>query len=354
MGRPLYQQIQQDIVSKIHAGELSPGDLVPSEKELAEKYGVSQMTTKNAIKGLVEEGLLVRYRGKGTFVRQSDAAQVDAGRTKTGLEKTAVTIALILPSMKTRIDQRLLDSLEKHCAEAGYELIIRITRESPEEEAAAIERFRMRGVHGFIVFPVEQDSYNETILRLSLDRVPLVLVDRFLKEIKTYSVSSDNMGGVREAVSGLIGKGHRRIAYLTPEITNTATDERARGCELAFTDHQLPIDKSLWCTLKLETLAEGKGLERIQAFFEGQDGITAVFAVNAELARYAHQLLRKRELAEPAAEIVAFDESELEHVSYIEQQIDEMGRLTVELLAEQLQGRYEPRREVVPVQIVWK
>lgn len=325
--------------------------MVPTEKELAEKYGVSQITSKNAIKGLVGEGLLIRYRGKGTFVR--DAEDVAISNTTQNPVQATTTIALILPSMKTKIDQRLLDQLEKHCAAAGYELLIRFSRESPEEEARAIERFRERGVDGFIVFPVEQESYNETILRLSLDRVPLVLVDRFLKEIKTYSVSSDNIGGVKEAVSGLIEKGHHRIAYLTPEITNTATDERAKGYELAFTEHQLLIDKSLWCTLSLETIASGKSKDQIQQFLKSHQDVTAIFAVNAELARYAYQLLNQESMYQGSKpELVAFDESELEQVTYISQQIEEIGRRTIELLSEQLNGQYKPRREVVPVEVI--
>ena len=135
--------------------------------------------------------------------------------------------------------------------------MIRITRESQEEEYRAIKQFQERGVDGFIIFPVEQESYNNAVLRLSLDRVPLVLVDRFLKEIKAYSVSSDNYAGVREAISSLLAAGHMRIAFLSPEITNSVTDERAKGFEAAFMEQGLPIDKTLWCMLDLETIAEG-------------------------------------------------------------------------------------------------
>ncbi|MCA0755971.1 GntR family transcriptional regulator [Paenibacillus sp. N4] len=353
MSEPLYQKIQNDLIRRIQSGELDVGDLVPSEKELAEQYGVSQITSKNAIKGLVDEGLLVRYRGKGTFVRAF--GDRPASELKALAEHGAATIALVIPSMKTRIDQQLLDSLEKHCASAGYELLIRITRENPDEEARAIERFRNRGVDGFIVFPVEQNSYNETILRLSLDRIPLVLVDRFLKEIKTYSVSSDNMGGVKEAVEDLLARGHRKIAYLSPEITNTATDDRARGYEAAFIERGLPIDKTLWCLLPLPSIVAGMVPEYILSFLREHRDVTAIFAVNAEIARYAYEALREmrgQSARETMPELVTFDDSGLEGLTYISQQVDEIGRLTVGLLSEQLSGRFEPRREIVPVQVI--
>lgn len=348
MSHPLYKQIQMDIRQKIRFGELAPGALVPSEKDLAHQYGVSQITSKNALNGLVEEGLLERHRGKGTFVR----TEAGNGTRKHRSVGDGSTIALILPTMKTKVDQRLLDALEKYGAQAQLELFIRITRESREEESLAIERFRNRGVDGFIIFPVEQENYNDAILRLSLDRFPLVLVDRFLKEIRTYSVSSDNFGGAREAISDLLEEGHRRIAYLSTEITNTVTEERARGYEAAFTDRELPIDKSYWCLLPIDTIASGKAEEAITRFLGERPETTAVFAANAELARDAERAIRALWDGRPAhamPKLTAFDDPNVRGATYIQQQEDEIGRVAVQLLAEQLAGRFEPRRVVVPV-----
>ncbi|GAB6930497.1 hypothetical protein JCM10914A_44800 [Paenibacillus sp. JCM 10914] len=349
MGYPLYKRIQADIRNRIEIGELKQGDLVPSEKELAEQYEVSQITSKNALNGLVEEGLLVRYRGKGTFVRE--LAELHEPMIQANMNKT---IALILPSMKTKIDQQLLDGLERYCADMELELLIRITRESQEQESRAIEYYRKRGVDGFIVFPVEQDSYSNAILRLSLDRVPLVLVDRFLKEIRTYSVSSDNSGGTRAAISSLLDAGHGRIAYISPEITNTVTDERAKGFEAAFLERGLPIDKTLWCMLDLETIAQGSGQGAVTRFLDEHRDVTAVFAVNAELARYAHHAMRDVWADDgERPQLASFDDPGLEDVPHVRQQLDDICRRSVELLSEQLNGTYEPRREVLPVKWSW-
>ncbi|MEK3735073.1 MULTISPECIES: GntR family transcriptional regulator [Paenibacillus] len=350
MEHPLYKQIQNDIRSRIQSGELPSGALVPSEKELAQQYGVSQITSKNALNGLVEEGLLVRYRGRGTFVRELLSSERGHPHQHQPQPSAKKTIAMILPTMKTRIDQQLLDGLERYCSERDYDLLIRITRESPEEEAFAIEHFRERGVDGYIIFPVEQESYNNAILRLTLDRVPLVLVDRFLKEIKTYSVSADNYGGVRTAVSDMLAAGHEHVALLSPEITNTVTDERAKGFEAAFMERGLPIDKTLWCLLDLDTLGKGLGQQEISRFLREKSEVTALFAVNAELARYAFYALRDIwPQAENRPLLAAFDDPDLEGVPYVRQHLDEMCRSAVELLAEQLEGKYDPRREVVPV-----
>ena len=65
---PLYQQIKALITTSLQAGEWKPGELIPSEFELAARYKVSQGTVRKAIDELSSENLVVRRQGKGTFV----------------------------------------------------------------------------------------------------------------------------------------------------------------------------------------------------------------------------------------------------------------------------------------------
>ena len=65
---PLYQQIKALILQSLQAGEWKPGDIIPSELELAARYRVSQGTVRKAIDELAADNLLVRRQGKGTFV----------------------------------------------------------------------------------------------------------------------------------------------------------------------------------------------------------------------------------------------------------------------------------------------
>jgi GntR family transcriptional regulator len=65
---PLYQQIKALITGSLQSGEWRPGELIPSEMELAARYKVSQGTVRKAIDELSAENLVVRRQGKGTFV----------------------------------------------------------------------------------------------------------------------------------------------------------------------------------------------------------------------------------------------------------------------------------------------
>jgi DNA-binding GntR family transcriptional regulator len=69
--RPLYQQVRERLLDRISSGELKVGDRLEPEVELAVAYNVSRATMRNAIRDLVQEGLLTRRPGVGTMIIRS-------------------------------------------------------------------------------------------------------------------------------------------------------------------------------------------------------------------------------------------------------------------------------------------
>ncbi|MBT3319793.1 MAG: GntR family transcriptional regulator [Clostridia bacterium] len=68
MSKPTYILVKESIQKKIQSGELVPGDALPSERTLAERFGLSRMTVRAALSELVSAGALYREQGRGTFV----------------------------------------------------------------------------------------------------------------------------------------------------------------------------------------------------------------------------------------------------------------------------------------------
>jgi GntR family transcriptional regulator len=73
---PLYQQIKALLLNSLQSAEWRPGELIPSEFDLAARYKVSQGTVRKAIDELAAENLLVRRQGKGTFVATHSAQHI--------------------------------------------------------------------------------------------------------------------------------------------------------------------------------------------------------------------------------------------------------------------------------------
>jgi GntR family transcriptional regulator len=67
--RPVYRQIADSLRGAIERGELAPGDRLPSESQLMERFGVAQGTVRNALGQLRGEGLVIAEHGRGVYVR---------------------------------------------------------------------------------------------------------------------------------------------------------------------------------------------------------------------------------------------------------------------------------------------
>jgi GntR family transcriptional regulator len=73
--KPLYIQLADRIVDYIQDNSLHPGDLLPSQNELMEYYGISEMTVRHTMLRLTTEGVVERTQGVGTFVAQSKVSE---------------------------------------------------------------------------------------------------------------------------------------------------------------------------------------------------------------------------------------------------------------------------------------
>lgn len=68
---PLHEQCRQLLLHQIQAGQLKPGDAIPTERELGQQYGLSRTTIRQAINELVQQSILQKVQGSGTFVTKS-------------------------------------------------------------------------------------------------------------------------------------------------------------------------------------------------------------------------------------------------------------------------------------------
>lgn len=104
--KAIYVQLMDSIKNKIKEGELKVGDRLPSEREMAEQYGINRMTVRNALKKLQNEGILESKRGSGCYVTSVPRVEdkIELGRAglyslsaqirQQGMKSTRKTISL--------------------------------------------------------------------------------------------------------------------------------------------------------------------------------------------------------------------------------------------------------------------
>ncbi|MBZ4684080.1 MAG: GntR family transcriptional regulator, N-acetylglucosamine utilization regulator [Fusobacteriaceae bacterium] len=137
---PLYYQIIENIKNIIRDKNLKPGDSIPSERELSKKYDVSRMTVNKAISTLVDEGILYREKGKGTFVAEPKKQQelfYLKSFTEEMKEKGLSTSTEIL---EFKIENVTFELREKLKIDPKIERVIKIKRiRNVEKEPFALE-----------------------------------------------------------------------------------------------------------------------------------------------------------------------------------------------------------------------
>lgn len=132
--QPLYRQIKTLITQSLVSGEWRPGDLIPSEIELAGRFSVSQGTVRKAIGELAGENLLVRQQGKGTFVashseERSQFPYLRITPDRAGLESLS---AALVDCRKLKLDAASAKGLGLASGASGF-LIVRTLAISGEK-----------------------------------------------------------------------------------------------------------------------------------------------------------------------------------------------------------------------------
>lgn len=140
--QPLYRQIKDLITGSLVSGEWKPGQSIPSEIELAQRYSVSQGTVRKAINELAEQNLLVRHQGKGTFVASHSEERKNFPFLKIIPDQAALdsVSASLIDFWRIKLDPDSARKLQTRAASSAY-LIRRLL--SPGGEAVVYEEIRL-------------------------------------------------------------------------------------------------------------------------------------------------------------------------------------------------------------------
>lgn len=336
---PLYQKVQEYIRSLIESEELKIGDRIPMEKELMERFGVSKITVVKALSGLANGGLITRVPGRGSFVsgRQQEAAPEAAYSSANKIaERGAVglrtkIIGLVMPSIYDYFAIRLIEGVQKALAENGCRAMILLSGGVLEKEKEAIKTLKEIGAEGLLIFPVDEEQYNEEILSMKFSGFPFVLIDRYLPGVETHFIAADGRLGAALAVDHLWELGHREIAICSDSPLQTVTvQERIEGYMNALKNKGALINPAHIITgFQVESLKDAE-THPLFRYIRNRMA-TAYITLNGRLGVQIYQMARQAGLSVPDdLSIVSFDDptsivEEFSFFTHIKQFEFEMG-----------------------------
>ncbi|MGG4091434.1 GntR family transcriptional regulator [Paenibacillus lautus] len=313
---PLYQRVQEYIRNLITSKVLKIGDRIPTEKELMERFGVSKITVVNALAGLVNERIITRVPGKGTFVSEPEYEMPETSPKiavkpihKTSGEMGTRLIGLILPSIYDYFTIRLIQGIQQALNENGYRCVIYLSEGNLDKEKEAIKTCSKIGVEGLLIFPVDEELFNEEILSMKFAGFPFVLIDRYLPGVETHYIASDGRLGVNMAVNYLWELGHREIAICSDSPIQTVTvQERIDGYMNAFKEKGSLINPAHIVTgFEIGSLEQAE-THPLYRYIQNRMA-TAYITLNGSLGVKIYQIARQVGLKVPEdISIISFDD----------------------------------------------
>lgn len=154
-------------------------------------------------------------------------------------------IGLLISDIQNPFFIGLIRGVEDEALHHEYSLILCNSSESPQREQQYLDVLYAERVAGIIVVPTREQFGDETRKRFRERGIPIVAVDRRVRDRDIDAVLTDNVQGAREAVGHLIANGYRRIGVVTGPLTVTTGRERLEGYRLALEDAGIPLDPTL-------------------------------------------------------------------------------------------------------------
>ena len=342
---PAYQQLHEMLKRQITSGKLKPGDQLPTESLLLERFRISRNTVRHALAGLEREGLIVRFPRKGTFVRQAPEGEVKA-------EKYTVGVTFFCENMNATfygpLTQGVLAAARKN------NLVIEVIPVRGDEN--------YDGLDGCL-FNYELGRETRLYKQIAKGILPAVGYNFRIGRRSGY-VGVDYYAESFKAVRRLIESGCRRIAFLgrpfAPGIGKNhfvnVSESRFNGYRDALSEAGIPCPDSSVAIL---------GAKKPELYGEVIDFLMknrfdALFVAFADLFPYVLYALAYLKLGvSPDLRLFCFDDLAQEKLawpgfSYIRMPLFEIGYTMMDSLYQQmlLQEKAKPIERIFPAEFI--
>ena len=232
----LYRQTTLYLANLILSNLSDPNYRLPTENELIASQHISRITARKAYKEIEELHVITRVKGKGTFIAPGTTLADLEPILKENRERTFRQIGAILPLYDSPHIMEICAALSKGAHD--MKLTAAYSNMDQESEQKLINEYIEMGVSGMIIYPVDNEIYNTSLVNLSVSHFPVVMVDRYLPGLPFPRVSSDHKDMIRKAVDHLIERGNRHILYFNSNIkTNSTLGERRDEYIQALYEH---------------------------------------------------------------------------------------------------------------------
>lgn len=324
-------------------------------KDIAKRLNISVATVSRALRDLPD----IHPDTKKMVVDLAAELDYQPNIIATSLVKSKTkTLGVIVPDLGYYFFSTVLKSIEEAAIVAGYSLLITQTQESYERELINIQNLSRGQVEGIIISLSRETVNLDHLTRLQRRGIPLVFFDRDSDEIHASKVMVDNEQSAYEAVKHLLNTGCKRIAFLAGPTNVSVSNQRISGYLRALAESGVQEDLKL---IIHSDYIQNSATLCTRELMKAKNRPDGILVVSDRLALGVLVALRDLNISVPEeVKIVSFNNEPIctivsPSISSVSQPLEEIGRLSVELLLDQINHKGEdlkPRVEVLKTQLI--
>ncbi len=251
-------------------------------------------------------------------------------------------IGVIVPEFVHYYFSSILSGIEREAYKQGYRILVAQSNEQYTREVEICESFFQNKVCGIIVSQAKDTKKYDHFLRMLDNGVPLVFYDRICAGINCNRVVVDDYMGTFNAVSYLIERGSKRVAYFGTDLDLEIGKNRFNGYKDALQKNSIPFDESL-----VKLCDTGQQAELVTpGVLAMRNRPDAIFAVNDDTAIGVLQTTKRMGFKVPDDVMICGFTNGFRATSCdpmlttVEQRGVEVGKQAVEVLVDRLQGKH--------------
>lgn len=306
-------------------------------KDIASEAGVSISTVSRVING--NYPVRQEVREKVEAVMKQLEYHPNAVARSLRINKTNL-IALVVADLSNHFFMEIAKGLEIEVSKMGYHLVIASSGGNIEKERELIDTLVGKRIDGLVI--ASSDSDGDKIQKCLSLGIPVVLVDRTIKNITTNQILWKDFECSYKLTRLLTDNGHKRIGIVNVTLTNPNGSSRLEGFKQAITDAGIPVSEAF---ISPSNFSQRQAYDYVMEIMQKENRPTAIYCANNIMLEGTLQALRELELkVYDDVSLVAF--GRLECNKYITPQITsedqdslEMGHRAGEILSGLLAGK---------------
>ena len=296
-------------------------------EDVAKTAGVSVSTVSRVLNGKVDVAVETQDRIRSVIDDLGYTTNL-AARSMRSFKKNM--IGLIMPDIAYPFAIEVMKGVNRAISESEFDLLVYTTGDVRKSGRASHEQKYVSLLNNsitdgvIIVAPVTGEFVTDA---------PIVSIDPLMSNPNYPSVHATNYQGAMDAMSYLLGLGHRRIGFISGRAELESSARRLKGYRDALEKADIPIDEELIASGDYTTET---GIQSTRRLLSLNNPPTAIFASNDQMAMGVYQIAQERGLRIPEdLSVVGFDnimESKYMGLTTVDQFISEMGYVATQML----------------------